>query len=172
QGRFLSEHDQAAADNVCVIAADTANRLMPFEERLGEAVQINGDFYVVVGETRSRTPSAGIGGSLAAQDFNLDVYVPLNTFRARIGDQIMTARSGSREGEIVELSQITVKVASIEDVDVTADMIEALLERFHPDGDYAITVPKELLRQAEILRMLFTVLLVLIAGISLLVGGI
>lgn len=171
-GRFISDYDIATADNVAVIAAETAMRLMPFEERLHKAIQINNDFYTVVGETRSRAPSAGIGGSLAAQDFNFDVYIPLSTFRARIGDQILTARSGSREGEIVELSQITVKVASIDDVDATADMIEALLQRFHPDGDYAITVPKELLRQAEILRMLFTVLLVLIAGISLLVGGI
>ena len=33
-------------------------------------------------------------------------------------------------------------------------------------------VPKELLRQAELLRMMFNMLLVLIAGISLVVGGI
>ena len=33
-------------------------------------------------------------------------------------------------------------------------------------------VPKELLRQAEVMQMMFNVLLVLIAGISLLVGGI
>jgi putative ABC transport system permease protein len=33
-------------------------------------------------------------------------------------------------------------------------------------------VPKELLKQAELLRMMFNVLLVLIAGISLIVGGI
>jgi putative ABC transport system permease protein len=38
--------------------------------------------------------------------------------------------------------------------------------------DYAVVVPKELLRQAEMMRMLFNVLLILIAGISLLVGGI
>jgi putative ABC transport system permease protein len=35
-----------------------------------------------------------------------------------------------------------------------------------------VVVPKELLRQAEVLRMIFNLLLVLIAGISLLVGGI
>jgi ABC-type antimicrobial peptide transport system permease subunit len=35
-----------------------------------------------------------------------------------------------------------------------------------------VVVPKELLRQAEMLRMLFNALLILIAGISLLVGGI
>ena len=40
------------------------------------------------------------------------------------------------------------------------------------DRDYAVVVPKELLRQAERTRAMFNVLLVVIAGISLLVGGI
>ena len=38
--------------------------------------------------------------------------------------------------------------------------------------DYSIIVPKELLRQAEVMQIMFNVLLVLIAGIALLVGGI
>lgn len=171
-GRFIDERDLRVADNCCVLGYDIANELFPYENPVGRAIQIETEFYVVVGVTNERTPSAGIGGSLAAQDYNLDVYIPLSTLRARIGDQILIAKSGSREGEIVELSQITLKVASIEDVDAAADMIEDILSRFHPVKDYAITVPKELLRQAEIMRMLFTVLLILIAGISLLVGGI
>ncbi|HVC94709.1 MAG TPA: FtsX-like permease family protein, partial [Pirellulales bacterium] len=50
--------------------------------------------------------------------------------------------------------------------------IRILLERFHKNIDYAITVPKELLRQAEVTRLMFNALLAVIAGISLLVGGI
>jgi putative ABC transport system permease protein len=85
---------------------------------------------------------------------------------------VFSSRSGSREGEIVELSQITVSIASLEEVDVAADIIRTLLEKYHEIEDWAVVVPKELLRQAELLRMLFNVLLVLIAGISLVVGGI
>lgn len=172
QGRFLTDHDLAKAENVCVLASGTAEVLFPFQNAIGRSVQIDNDFYVVVGVTKDRMPSAAIGGSLESQDYNRDVYVPLATFRARIGDQILTTRSGSREGEVVELSQITVKVRSIEEVDSTADMIREILDRAHPAKDYAITVPKELLRQAEIMRMLFTMLLILISGISLVVGGI
>ena len=47
-----------------------------------------------------------------------------------------------------------------------------MLEQFHEEEDYSVVVPKELLRQAERTRMMFNVLLVVIAGISLLVGGI
>jgi len=72
----------------------------------------------------------------------------------------------------VQYSQITATVGAIEEVEEAADIIQILLEEKHPDGDYAITVPKELLRQADMLRVMFNVLLILIAGISLVVGGI
>ena len=79
---------------------------------------------------------------------------------------------GGIEGEIVELSQITVTVDEIDDVDETAALIQTLLKQFHDQEDYAVVVPKELLRQAERTRAMFNALLVVIAGISLLVGGI
>ena len=46
------------------------------------------------------------------------------------------------------------------------------MKKYHDDEDYAVVVPRELLRQAERTRAMFNVLLVVIAGISLLVGGI
>jgi putative ABC transport system permease protein len=76
------------------------------------------------------------------------------------------------EGELVQLSQITVTVGDLSEVDETAAIIKTLLEKNHKNVDYAIVVPKELLRQAEVLQTMFSVLLVLIAGIALLVGGI
>ncbi|MGH7136392.1 MAG: ABC transporter permease, partial [Pirellulales bacterium] len=110
--------------------------------------------------------------SFTGQDYNKDVYIPLDTLRARIGDQVMTSKAGSREGEIVELSQLTVTVGDISQVEETAAIIKILLDKFHKLEDYSIIVPKELLKQAEILQMMFRVLSVVIAGISLLVGGI
>ncbi len=70
------------------------------------------------------------------------------------------------------MSEITVEVNEIEDVDETAQIIETLLKKYHEEEDYAVVVPRELLRQAERTRTMFNVLLVVIAGISLLVGGI
>jgi putative ABC transport system permease protein len=146
--------------------------LFPYQNPVGQFVQIDRDAYAVIGTVANRMPTSGIGGSFAAQDFNQDVYIPLETLRWRIGDAIFTTRGGSREGEVVELSQFTVTVASLDDVDAAADMIRGILEKNHPMRDFAITVPKDLLRQAEVLQMMFNVLLVLIAGIALVVGGI
>jgi putative ABC transport system permease protein len=172
EGRFLSDRDLDRVDNVCVLAYDTALQLFPYEDPVGRAIQVDKDFYQVVGVTHERAASGNIGGSFSGQDYNKDVYIPLSTLRARIGDMVMTSRAGSREGEVVELSQVTVTVGDIEDVDDTAAVIQVLLEKFHKTVDYSIIVPKELLRQAAVLQTMFRVLSAIIAGISLLVGGI
>jgi putative ABC transport system permease protein len=171
RGRWLAPRDRGK--KVIVLADDTVKRLFPYENPLGRSIWVGSDFYVVVGQTRPRTASAAIGGSLDARDYNLDAYIPLETFRQQIGDRVLRRTSGGQfEGEIVELSQITVSVEKIETVDETAAIIESLLKKFHKTEDYAVVVPKELLRQAERTRAMFNVLLVVIAGISLFVGGI
>ena len=171
-GRFLTARDMSPPENVAVLGYETARDVVSPAESHRAFAADRQDFYVIVGVTAERDPSAAIGGSLAAQDFNLDVYIPLTTLRARIGDMVMTSRSGSREGEVVELSQITVSLPEVDQVEEAADVIRSLMEEFHDVTDFGVVVPRELLRQAELLRMMFNLLLVLIAGISLLVGGI
>ena len=170
RGRWLTPRDRG--NKVVVLADDTAKRLFPFENPIGRTIWVGSEFYKVIGQTKPRMASAAIGGSLDSRDYNLDAYIPLKTLRQRIGDLVMKRVGGEFQGEQVELSQITVEANSIENVDETAAIIETLLKKFHDEEDYAVVVPKELLRQAERTRAMFNVLLVVIAGISLLVGGI
>lgn len=172
RGRFLSDVDDREKWNHCVLAAGTAERLFPFEDPIGRAVRIEQTFYVVVGITKDRSPTASIGGSLAAEEFNQDVYIPIHTFWSRIGDFVITQRSGSREGEIVELSQATLRVNKVENVMETAELVKETLKRQHRLEDFGVTVPLELLEQARTTRMMFIMFMGLIAAISLVVGGI
>ncbi len=172
RGRWITEQDNR--ENVIVLADQTAKRLFPLENPIGKKVGVESDVYTVIGQTRPREASAAIGGSLEARDYNFDAYIPLETFQHRVGDQIMirAGRGFNFTGEIVELTQITLTVGSLEDVDPTAEIVKSLMDRYHEKDDYSVVVPKELLRQAERTRAMFNVLLVVIAGISLLVGGI
>ncbi len=170
RGRWLKQQDRGK--KVVVLADDTAKRLFPYQDPIGETIWVGSEFYVVIGQTRPRTASAAIGGSLDSRDYNLDAYIPLKTMRQRVGDLVMKRVGGEFQGEQVELSQITVEVDDIEFVDESASVIELLLKKYHDKEDYAVVVPKELLRQAERTRAMFNILLVVIAGISLLVGGI
>lgn len=170
RGRWLSRRDRGK--KVVVLAHETAKRLFPYENPIGKTIWVGSEFYVVIGQTKPRTASAAIGGSLDARDYNLDAYIPLKTLRQRVGDLVVKRVGGEFQGEQVELSQITLSVDDVRDVDETAAIVKTLLEKYHDSEDYAVVVPKELLRQAERTRAMFNVLLVVIAGISLLVGGI
>ncbi|QDV41622.1 putative ABC transporter permease YknZ [Stieleria neptunia] len=174
-GRFLSDADGIRADTVCVVSAGVAERLFPYEDPLGKRVYIpeSKDYYRVVGVLEPRNPSAAIGGSLDSQDFSSDVYVPIQTIRSRVGDRIVTRRSGQFQIEIMELNQITLQVGSVDEVRSSAAMIERLLDRNHAKmGDVAVVFPLELLEQARNLRLMFLGIGILIACISLIVGGI
>ncbi len=173
-GRFVDDLDGGdQPENFCVLGGGTANKLFPIQNPIGKTVQIDRDFYKIIGVTQERNPTAAIGGSLDSQDYNKDVYIHLDTFRARIGDMTMTSRTGSSEGEVVELNQITLTVNDIDNVEETAEIVEELLKKNHEvAGDVAVIVPKELLEQAEVTRLMLNFLCIIIAGISLLVGGI
>lgn len=174
RGHFITDAELHNRENHCVLAAKVAERLFPFEDPIGRAIRIEDDYYVVVGVVKPRMPTAGIGGSLAAKDFSSDVYIPISTLWLRIGDMVITRRTGSFEGEIVELSQVTLRVDEVKSVLKTADLVEQTLARYHDDKlqDYGVTVPLELLEQARVTRLMFIVFMGLIAAISLLVGGI
>ena len=172
RGRFLTDVDYQQFKNVCVIGARVADQLFGYEDPLGKAVKVNNHYFTVVGVSSFRVPSAGAGGSQAAENFNDDVYIPLSTCRARLGDTIVNRQSGTFSAERVELTQITMTLASTDDVRPTAQIVQNLLEKYHKQTDWAMTVPLDLLEEAERTKMLFNILLGSIASISLLVGGI
>jgi len=173
RGRFLSDKDEADMANVAVLGAETASTLFPLEDPIGQTVQVRTHRYTIIGVMRSRTASAAIGGSLSGQDFNKDIYIPLSTFRVRIGDIVFTRLSGSFMAEQVELSQITLKVREIEDVVPTSEVVRESLRKSHgTKPDFDVIVPLELLRQADQIRHIFNIVLGSIAAISLVVGGI
>ncbi len=68
KGRFLTIADNEHYENVAVLAHETGKTLFPYEDPLGQTVKLGSDYYTVVGVTAERASSAGIGGSLAAQD--------------------------------------------------------------------------------------------------------
>jgi putative ABC transport system permease protein len=173
RGRFISDGDQRNTSNVVVIGPEVERIMFPGEDPLGKALRIGEVYYSIVGVTEHRTASAAIGGSLSGQDYDKDVYIPLQTLRSRIGDQIVQVQSGSFSSEEVELSQVTFRVADAKDVESTANVIRETLDLYHADKkDVDLIVPLELLKQAERMKWIFNFVLGAIALISLIVGGI
>ena len=173
RGRFISQLDNNRFANVAVLAAETAEELFPFDDPVGKSVRIGSNhYYRVVGVTANRVPTAGIGGSFAAQDYNRDVYIPFLTDKFRFGEVLIYERAGTTQREKLEISQITVAVDKMENVRRSAEIIQGLIDQFRDQQDTAMTVPLDLLKRVEETQRTFSIVLGSIASISLLVGGI
>ena len=100
---------------------------------IGKSIQVdNQHFFRVVGVQGYKTPSAGVGSSLAAANLNEDIVIPLTTDRSRIGDVISRRQQGSYTRQRLELSQITVGVITRHHVKPVAKSLEGLLAKYHP----------------------------------------
>ena len=172
RGHFITTVEVERRLNVCVLAAEVADSLFGYENPIGETIHVVSDIYTVVGVVQPKAATAAVGGSLSGQQFDKDVYIPITTLWQRIGDHIITVESGSFSGEIVELNQVTLKVADVNQVMNTADLVRESLAHHDRLRDVSTVVPLELLEQAKQTRMMFMVFMGLIAAISLLVGGI
>ena len=173
-GRFLEAADLKAEKAYCVLAQKVAERLFTYEDPLGRAIYLpdHEDYYTIVGVMKHRNASAAVGGSLSAQVFENDMYIPITTLRKRIGDLDRTARAGQFTRDYVQLSQITVIVDDMDNVVSTAKHIEDTLKAHKAMEDMNVVVPLDLLKQAETTKIMFMVFMGLIAGVSLVVGGI
>jgi macrolide transport system ATP-binding/permease protein len=167
QGRFLTDTDLQARAKTCVIAPQLARELFAYENPLGRTIHVGNDYYRVVGVAEERAAAAAIAGVRAAEDFSRDVYVPLTTLQAMVYDP-----AGRTEDGIPILTHVTLTLSDTSQVLDAAEAVRSTLARFHPQEDYTLTVPLELLRQARQTRLLFIAMMGMIAAISLLVGGI
>ena len=124
----------------------------------------------VAGRAACRLSRSG-GGSQAAEDFNNDVYIPIGTAQGRFGTTVFLRQSGTRSGEQVVYSQLTITVADTDEVRPAGEAVRMIRDR-HARGDTDLTLPLDRLEEAERAKDRYKMLMALIASISLVVGGI
>ena len=167
KGRFISEEDNYDGAEVCVLASSLAKTLFPFGDSLGKPVNIGGNLYTVIGEVAPRTNLNDSGGLGFKELFEDNVYLPLATHWSKIFDYYYRGYDGSNL-----ISKITLTIDDQGKLLSVVQMIRDLLQNDHGIEDYQVTVPLELMEQAERAKMTFVALMGLVAGISLFVGGV
>jgi putative ABC transport system permease protein len=172
RGRGITPLDEESLAPVCIVRAGLLRRLGWFGEPLGYPLQLGERVFQVVGLLEDEEFLGHYRKALATEFGGDEVYVPYRAILAREGTLSFKRSSGSFESTNVELNQILVEASSIEAVLPTARMVTAILQKFHDQQDYEVVVPLELLAQRQKAQNVFNIALVLIAGISLLVGGI
>ncbi len=168
-GRVIYDTDNKNESAVAVLTEFGARKLLATRNTIGENIRIGSNNFKVIGIVKSE---GGSSSDIQIPDQDVDAYIPIEVAREYYGDTVFKMSSGSFEMKRVELDQIIVQIKNTEDVENTANGIDAMFQMFHKKKDYSISVPLALLRQAEATKRTFNIVLGSIAGISLLVGGI
>jgi putative ABC transport system permease protein len=169
EGSWISTLEMERQENVTVLGASAARTLFPLENPLGQSVQAGADRFTVIGILDYLGRDAGPAGVPVDEC----IFVPITTSRSRFGDEITKRSAGSQERTRVELSEIKVKFGRTEDVIPASGVLNNLLQiGKRPQDDVSLTVPLQLLKDAEATARIFNIVLASIAVISLLVGGI
>ncbi len=179
QGRFLCWADETTKAQSCVISVELANRLFAGENPLAEFVEVRGfessQVMKVVGilQERSDAEKAAQSSGIMGQTIGANVYIPLSTFKALYGTKNIDRSVGALKVEIVDLSEIRVEFGSPEEVlEAIPRLRDALDKRRRGEKDYEIRVPYNELNAMREQKARDTRVLMFIACISLLVGGI
>jgi len=164
EGRFVDAADQRHHAQVCVLGAAVRRALFGAGPALGKDVKLDDTWFEVVGVL---APDLGLGTGatqgIAVASTDHEVYVPFTTALAKL----------DRDPSDPPLGEIVVRLQPGASAAAAGLMIGALLDRLHGGAhDYQIIVPEALLQHSERTQQLFNLVMGLIAGISLLVGGV
>ena len=154
EGRTLSEIDVRARRPVAVLGGGLARKLFDGGSGVGEKVKINGISFVVVGVMKEQ-------GRTIFRDNTADmsVYLPISHARRMTGND--------------DVAALTAEAVDVAHVRQATDQINAVLARKYGENPpFMVISSSTILKSAETVTSIFTVILAGIGSISLLVGGI
>jgi putative ABC transport system permease protein len=158
KGRFFTEHEDLANARVAVLGQTVvANLFGENANPVGKTIRINGIPFKVIGVLAKK-------GALGPMDLDDQIMVPLRTAMYRLfGTEY--------------LNTISVQIVRNEFVTAAMEEIERILRRSHrlppnKPSDFAMRTQAEWEQLAEQTSRLFIILLLSIASVSLIVGGI
>ncbi len=185
EGTVFNQRQRVAGEGVCIIGSDVKRKFFISEDPLGKTIKCGAQWLKIIGVTEAKTISKSTKENLGIRDYNLDIYIPVQTSLVRYKNPSLYLGAGDngmfsgRSNEAPEnkifhqLDQLVIQVHAAESLSESATIISRMLRRRHNDVlDFEITIPEQLLKQQQKTKDVFNIVLSAIAGISLLVGGI
>jgi putative ABC transport system permease protein len=164
-GRFFSQEENARSEPVCVLGESAKLNLLGYDDAIGKYGKVNDVWLQVIGVLTPQASSDSDVEGVQALNRNNLVVAPLNTVMRRFEDNTSYLKD--------EIDGIYMRVTSGTDSVDTANVVRAILSATHKDaGDFTVIVPAGLLEERRRTQFIFKVVMICIAGISLLVGGI
>jgi len=166
---------------VCIIGKTLHAKYFQGENAIGKKIKLGNNWLTIVGITDKQIAKRENLEKLGLQDNNSNVYVPLQTAlirfkdRAKIKSSDISRRFRNFSGthNYHQLDRAVFRVDDGVNLQATAEVIGKYLDRKHNSiKDYEIQIPELLIQQQQKTQETFNIVLAVIAGISLLVGGI
>jgi putative ABC transport system permease protein len=165
EGRFFTQAEADSAAAVAVLGRAAATTIFGADDPLERFIKVNDTWLRVIGLASPQLAVQDDVGGLPAADPNNTIYVPTQAAMLRVEDMQASYRD--------EIDAIYLQMNSDEAVTPAGTIIRGVLETSHRGaGDYTVILPAELLAQQQRTKRLFGFVMVAIASISLLVGGI
>src|SRR5262249_4259333 len=164
EGRFIDNTDIANAERVVVLGTTTVRKLFTDgSDPVGQDIRINNVPFTVVGVLVTK---GGFGNA------DQVIIAPLTTVQIRLPDSTLRATNGD-----YNISSMFVKIDSEKNMAPAQSQIEQLLMQRHhitqtADEDFRVVSQEQILTSVNNTTSLITLFLGVIAGISLVVGGI
>src|ERR1700691_809724 len=165
EGRFCDQNEESRGAPVCVLGAAARSGLFGASDPIDQYVKVNEQWFRVIGVASPQLSSQTEVAGLPTQDLNNIIYVPLNAAILRLEDSYSDVRD--------EIDGIYFRLRENADLPGVARVVRAILDSsHHAAADFSVIVPAELLAEQKRTERLFSIVMVAIASISLLVGGI
>ena len=163
-GRFFAPSELDWSAKVAIVGTVIEDELFPGRSAVGETLRIGDVPFTIIGVLDKK----GLGAAGRSQDDV--VFIPLTTAKSRV---LGAVRGNSRES----LDFVSIKVSDADAIDVAKQEIEALLRQRHrirgdAASDFTIDNPADVLTAREGAVRVLDLLLLAVASVSLLVGGI
>jgi putative ABC transport system permease protein len=183
KGKEFNKEQIDEGKPVCIITPQIESKLFNDENPVGKFIKCGVTWYKVIAVVQSQGTTAANPEDIGLSDYNNAVFVPINTLLLRHKDRslISTGTINSQrfndenngQLNLNQLDRIVVQVKESEQLKITAEIIDRMLLRRHSEvKDFEVIIPEFLLKQQERTKNIMSIVLVAIASISLIVGGI
>jgi putative ABC transport system permease protein len=164
-GRFFSRTETSEGAAVCVLGEGARTNLFGPDDPVGKYVKVDSQWFQVVGVVGPQLAPQNDVSGVPTEDVNNLIYVPLDSAIYRLENS---------ESEFHdEIDGIYLRLKPDQDSLTVATVVRGILNgSHHSAGDFSVIVPAQLLAEQKRTQNLFETVMVAIASISLLVGGI
>ena len=172
-------HEQGEA--VCIIGNNVKTHFFSSGDAVGQLIKCGNVWMRIIGVLDKREASGTSLSNLGIRDLNDDIYTPLQTALIRFENRAVVKskhigrrrRGGSTDINYHQIDRAVIKLSDASELRSAAAFAAKSLRRRHNDVlDFEVEVPELLLQQQQKTQDTFNLVLAVIAGISLLVGGI